>query len=113
MRSWALRILLTATISSALVIFCVLLMDAILTRISLVPAMGSVGSGREEVLGDLLVAGLDFLAELGFVVHLLHEVGVLGLGEGLQRLFEGHDLLLVHFVHVAVVHCIDRERLLR
>jgi hypothetical protein len=39
MRSWALRILLVATICIALVIFCVLLTLAILTRISLVPAM--------------------------------------------------------------------------
>ena len=39
MRSCALRILLAATISMALVIFCVLLKLAILTRISLTPAM--------------------------------------------------------------------------
>src|SRR5687767_13465619 len=100
MRSCALRILLTATISSALVIFCVLLMDGILTRSSLVPAMGSVGSGREEVLGDLLVTGLDFLAELGLVVYLLQEFRVLGLGEGLKGGLEFHDLLAVHLVHV-------------
>jgi hypothetical protein len=38
-RSCALRILEAATISMALVIFCVLLMLAILVRISLAPAM--------------------------------------------------------------------------
>ena len=39
MRSCALRILLAATISMALVIFCVFLMLAILLRISLAPAI--------------------------------------------------------------------------
>ena len=39
MRSCALRILLAATISMALVIFCVLLKLAILTRISFTPGM--------------------------------------------------------------------------
>ena len=39
MRICALRILLTATFSMALVIFCVLLMLAILLRISFAPAM--------------------------------------------------------------------------
>jgi len=39
MRSWALRILLAATISMALVIFCVLWMERILVRISRAPAM--------------------------------------------------------------------------
>jgi len=42
MRSCARRILLAATISIALVIFCVLLTLAILLRISLVPGMASV-----------------------------------------------------------------------
>ncbi len=45
MRSWALRILAPATICMALVIFCVLLMLAILVRISLAPAM-SLSSHR-------------------------------------------------------------------
>src|SRR5688572_20353267 len=113
MRSWARRILLTATISMALVIFCVLLMLAILTRISLVPAMGSIGSGRREVFADLPVAGLDFLGQFRLFVHLLQEVGVRGLGEGLQGRLEVHDLLAVHLVHVAVVDGKDGERLLR
>src|SRR5688500_12397991 len=112
MRSWARRILLAATISMALVIFCVLLMLAILTRISLVPAMGSIGSGRCEVFADLLVAGLDFLAELRLVVDRLHEGRVLRLGVGLERLLEVHDLLPVDLVHVAVVDREDGERLL-
>src|SRR6185295_14381475 len=103
MRSCARRILLAATICMARVIFCVLLMLAILTRISFVPAMGSIGSGGREVVADLLVAGLDFLAELRLVVDLLQERGVGGLGVGLQGLLERDDLLLLHFVHVAVV----------
>ena len=46
MRSCALRILLAATISIALVIFCVLLKLAIFTRISFTPGMASVRPGR-------------------------------------------------------------------
>src|SRR5687767_9499293 len=113
MRSCARRILLAATISMALVIFCVLLMLAILTRISFVPAMGSIGSGRSEVFADLLVAGLDFLAEFRVLVDRLQERGVLRLRVGLQRRLEVYDLLLVDLVHVAVVDGKDRKRLLR
>src|SRR5688572_3622828 len=113
MRSWARRILLAATISMALVIFCVLLMLAILTRISLVPAMGSIGSGRCEVFADLPVAGLDFLAELRLVVDRLHECRVLRLGVGLERLLEIDDLLAIHFIHITLVYGVYRECLFR
>src|SRR6187549_3426688 len=99
MRSCARRILLAATISMALVIFCVLLTLAILTRISLVPGMGSIRSGREESLAELLVSLFDFLRELGLLVDLLQEVRVRGLRESLQRRLEVHDLLPVHLVH--------------
>src|SRR6202007_2392493 len=110
MRSCARRILLAATISMALVIFCVLLTLTILTRISLVPAMGSVGSGREEGLADLLEAFLDFLAQLPLLVHLPQEGRMCSLREGLQRRLEVDHLLAVHLVHEAAVHRIDRER---
>src|SRR5262245_9846250 len=114
MRSCARRILLAATISMALVIFCVLLTLAILTRISFVPAMGaSVSARRREVFADLLVAGLDVLRELRLVVDLLEEGRVRRLREGLQRRLEFHDPLLLDLVHVAAVHREDRERLLR
>src|SRR5262245_16708919 len=113
MRSCARRILLAATISMALVIFCVLLTLAILTRISFVPAIGSIRSGREEGLADLLEALFRFLAELGLLVERLQEVRMRGLREGLERRLEVHDLLAVHFIHITLVYGIYRECLLR
>src|SRR6185437_10433630 len=80
MRSWARPILLAATISSALVIFCVLLTLAILVRISLVPGMsfsGSLGrsSGGEAARGGEAVA--DPLQRR--LVLLQHRLGIDGI----------------------------------
>src|SRR6478735_4224371 len=107
MRSCARRILLAATISMALVIFCVLLTLAILVRISLVPGMsvrapGSVAARLREGLADLLERRL---------VVLEHRLGVdgvdvglvAGVREALQRRLEVDDLVARHLVHVAVV----------
>src|SRR5579864_3310842 len=100
MRSCARRILLAATISMALVIFCVLLTLAILERISLVPGMlarRSVAAGSEEILADLLERGFVHL-EHRIVVDGLHRGARVAAREVLQRGFEFHDLAALDLV---------------
>src|ERR1700689_3671937 len=101
MRSCARRILLAATISIALVIFCVLLTLAILERISLVPGMASVTAGGEEVLADLLQRSLVLL-EHGIVVDGLQRGAIVGAREVLQRGLEIHHLAEFDLVHAAI-----------
>src|SRR5438128_11273899 len=75
-RSCALRILLAATISMALVIFCVFLMLAIFVRISFAPAMVVSEARRgEEVFAQLLERRVVFLREFRLVVDRLDERG--------------------------------------
>src|SRR5690606_3203852 len=101
-RSCALRILLAATISMALVIFCVLLMLAICVRISLAPAidysllnrsnrraaitaaLGSVGLGRLELLVQCLELAFDLVIPVAGGHDVLHRVADLAVGEGEQ-----------------------------
>src|SRR5579871_134092 len=105
MRSCARLILLAATISSALVIFCVLLTLAILVRISLVPGMGR--SGGEAARGGKVVA--DLLQRR--LVLLEHRLAVDGVQisaitrarEGLQCRLEFHYATAIDLVHVAVI----------
>src|SRR5258706_165047 len=110
MRSCARRILLAATISMALVIFCVLLTLAILLRISLVPGMDplSVTARLRELFADLLQRRLVRL-EFRLRVDCL-EVGLAAAArEALERRLELDDLDARHLVHVAVVDGVDRE----
>src|SRR5687767_9568194 len=93
MRSWARRILLVATICIALVIFCVLLTLAILTRISLVPGMASKALERavlDEIFADALERGFVLL-EHRLRVDGIERRLVAGFGEVLQRVFRVHD----------------------
>src|SRR5271154_2058136 len=106
MRSCARRILLAATISIALVIFCVLLTLAILERISLVPGMASVRPGRLKGFADFLERRLVRLElRLGIDRRQIRRMGAAG--EGLQRRLEGDDLRPLDLIHVAVVDRID------
>src|SRR5687767_8648352 len=111
MRSCALRILPAATISMALVIFCVLLKLAILMRISFTPGMlFSVGSRGGELAADLLQRGLVLRRQHRIGVHGVDLLLVVGLGERLQTRFEGTDFLQLDLVHEAVVHGVNRQR---
>src|SRR5690606_34338794 len=121
MRSCALRILLAATISMALVIFCVLLKLAILTRISFTPGMSLSVAVDRYVPASISARLGEFFAALlqrRFVLRREHRVRVdavdgllvVGLGERLQTRFEGADLLQLDLVHVAVVHGVDGQR---
>ncbi|MFJ3378742.1 hypothetical protein ACIPLA_28205, partial [Pseudomonas sp. NPDC086112] len=69
MRICALRILLTATFSMALVIFCVLLMLAILLRISFAPPCNTYQVSKREPCGSRCglpgLGGLELL-DTGF-----------------------------------------------
>src|SRR5690606_28891979 len=111
MRSCALRILLAATISMALVIFCVLLKLAILMRISLPPVMSlsvasdqylpaSISARLGEFFADLLQRRLVLRREHRVRVDAVDGLLVVGLGERLQPLLEGADLLQLDLVHV-------------
>src|SRR5688572_19194556 len=85
MRSCALRILLAATISMALVIFCVLLKLAILTRISFTPGMAaSIRSGSGELAADLFQRRLVLRRQHRRGVDRVDRRLVIGLGERLQ-----------------------------
>ena len=115
MRSCARRILLAATISIALVIFCVLLTLAILVRISLVPGMArsfsSVPVARKSSQ-TFFSDGLVLLAAR-LVIDGFEQRRVVGARKALQRRFELHDLAALDLVHVAVVDRVDRQRHLR
>src|SRR5688572_13468987 len=99
MRSCALRILLAATISMALVIFCVLLKLAILMRISFTPGIYVLGkrtlvsAGSRELAADLLQRGLVLGRQHRIGVDAVDLLLVVGLGKRLQTRFEGTDLL--------------------
>src|SRR5512135_463290 len=98
MRSCALRILLAATISMALVIFLVFSTDLILPRISLPAAMA-------DPLGERLLERGDRGGQLGLGV-LVHRLVALELGE--QRRVAGLQVLVQavleaeHLLHVDV-----------
>src|ERR1700722_4304257 len=91
MRSCALRILLAATISMALVIFCVFLILAILPRISLAPAMSILYEPYpllergEEFVAALLERGFDFLGQIRLRVDAFEQLPVGAARERLQR----------------------------
>ena len=98
MRSWARRILLVATISMALVIFCVLLTLAILVRISLVPAIACLLSTlpvATKFSHDLLQRGLVLPCSTGSALTASRSALWLDLAKRLQRRLEGHDLVAV------------------
>src|SRR5688500_6712063 len=106
MRSYALRILLAATISMALVIFCVLLKLAILTRISFTPGIYVLGKRAlvrargGELFADLLQRSFVFRRQHRVRVDAVDRCLVVGLGERLQTRFEGADLLQLDLVQV-------------
>src|SRR5258706_12635509 len=111
MRSCARRILLAATISMALVIFCVLLTLAILLRISLVPGMDRplVAARLGELFADLLQRRLVRL-QLRLRIDGI-QVGLAAAArEALERRLELDDPVARHLVHVAVVDGVDRKR---
>ncbi len=81
MRSWARRILLAATISMALVIFCVLRMLEILVRISFPTAIywSSVlpGLGLFERLDRALEGRFDLVVVIPALHYAVHQIAVL------------------------------------
>src|SRR6185503_7018133 len=111
MRSWARRILLVATICMALVIFCVDLTLALLTRISFVPGIRGYWFERtvlDEVFADRLERGSLLLEpRLGVdgVVRGLVRVPGIRLQRGLVRRL----CPSAHLDRLAVVCAIEQE----
>src|SRR5579863_5154100 len=105
MRSCALRILLAATISSALVILRVFLILAILPRISFAPAItSSLPYGlqrREKFVAALLQGSFDFLGQIRLAVDGLEQLGVARVCEGLQARFRLDHLEARYLVEIA------------
>src|SRR6478672_1829269 len=114
-RSCALRILDAETISSARVtlrVFCTLLILVLISRPPAIVRLRLPRAGRAELFDALLERRFELVVPVAGLVDLrddvAHRVGEVGLEGG----FERTDLGDRHFVHVALVDGVDRERLL-